>query len=219
MNAPAILLVTDRDGVRGFIDLSVEAWTPESTNTLISLSDGGSVRVPTSLLTQLDDVNYFLSCSISDLADLRPAAPVVTSEVVATVPVIEETLEVHTEVHETGSVRVNKTVHVHNEHVEVPLVSQDFEITRVPINRVVEGVVPVRQEGDTTIYPVLEEVLVVEKRLMLREEVHFRVRRSQRVEVHDISLRTEEVTTERSADPGPPTPPPIPPTLKRGETP
>jgi hypothetical protein len=68
----------------------------------------------------------------------------------------------------------------------VPLVSQDIEITRVTINRVVEGVVPVRQEGDTTIYPVLEEVLVVEKRLILREELHMRVRRSQRVEMHDI---------------------------------
>ena len=217
MNTPAILLVTDRDGVRGFIDVSVEAWTPDRPDTLISLSDGGSVRVPTSLLTQLDDVNYFLSCSISDL---QPEVAV-TSEVVATVPVVEETLEVHKEVHETGTVRVNKTVHVRNEHVEVPLVSQDFEITRVRIDRVVEGVVPVRQEGDTTIYPVLEEVLVVEKRLMLREELHFRVRRTQRVEVHDIALRSEEVTTERSPDPGPPTPPPVPPppTLRRGETP
>ena len=53
MNAPAILLVTDRDGVRGFIDVSVEAWSPEAPDTLISLSDGGSVRVPTRLLRQL----------------------------------------------------------------------------------------------------------------------------------------------------------------------
>ncbi|HEY0138164.1 MAG TPA: YsnF/AvaK domain-containing protein [Nannocystis sp.] len=251
MNTPAILLVTDRDGVRGFIDVGTDGWTPDRVDTLIQLSDGGNVRVPTSLLTQLDDSNYFLSCSIADLLSpetmaTSPAPPrgthtsgstgpvvsddviiaeVSVSSVVATVPVVQETFEVHKQVREAGSVRVNKHVHVRTEHVEVPLRSENIEITRVPINRVVDGPVPVRHEGDTTIYPVLEEVLVLEKRLVLREELHLRVRQSERVETHDIELRSEEVTTERSAPPPPPiTPPstptiPPPPTIKRGETP
>jgi len=240
MNTPAILMVTDRDGVRGSIDVGTDAWTLDRPDALIRLSDGGSVRVPTNLLTPLDDTNYFLSCSIADLRSTAATSPaaargvaadevagepiigeVVVSDVVATVPVIEETLEVSRQVHETGSVHVHKQVHVRTEHVEVPLHSEDVEITRVPVNRVVEGPVPVRHEGDTTIYPVLEEVLVLEKRLVLREELHLRVRRSERVETHDIELRSEEVTTERSSPSPPPGVPPIPPppTIKRGETP
>ena len=242
MTTPAILLVTDRDGVRGFIDVGTDGWTPERVDATIQLSDGGNVRVPTSLLTQLDDSNYFLSCSIADLLSpetmaTSPASPreartgvlpgepiigeVIVSDVVATVPVIEEHLEVSTQVHETGAVHVHKQIHVRTEHVEVPLRSENVEITRVPVNRVVDGPVPVRHEGDTTIYPVLEEVLVLEKRLVLREELHLRVRRSERVETHDIELRSEEVTTERSNPPPPRSAPPIPPppTIKRGETP
>lgn len=232
MTTPAILLVTDRDGVRGFIDAGTAAWTPDGPDTLIQLNDGGSVRVPTRLLTKLDDVNYLLSCSIADLLAPASAATgagtsddvtigeVTISDVVATVPVVQETLEVRTEVEETGTLRVNKQVHIRTEHVEVPLSSGYIEVTRVPINRVVEGPVPVRHEGDTTIYPVLEEVLVLEKRLVLREELHLRVRRSERVEIHDIELRSEEVTTVRSAPPpssAPPVPPP--PTIQRKETP
>lgn len=237
MTTPAILLVTDRDGVRGFIDAGTAAWTPDGPDTLIQLNDGGSVRVPTRLLTKLDDVNYLLSCSITDLLAPASAATgagtsddvtigevtigeVTISDVVATVPVVQETLEVRTEVEETGTLRVNKQVHIRTEHVEVPLSRGYIEVTRVPINRVVEGPVPVRHEGDTTIYPVLEEVLVLEKRLVLREELHLRVRRSERVEIHDIELRSEEVTTVRSAPPpssAPPVPPP--PTIQRKETP
>ena len=221
MNTPAILLVTDRDGVRGFVDVSADAWTPERPETRIQLSDGGSVRVPTSLLTALDEVNYFVACSLADLVQPDTSAATaaeVRTETVATVPVVAESLHVHKEVHETGSVRVSKQVHVRDEHVEIPLVSEDFEITRVPMNRVVEAPVPVRPEGDTTIYSVLEEVLVVEKRLVVREELHLRARRSQRVETQTVQLRAEEVTVERTTAtrPAPPFPPPP---IKRGETP
>ena len=70
-------------------------------------------------------------------------------------------------------------------------------ITRVPIQRVVDGPVPVREENGTTIISIVEEVLVVEKRLMLREEIHIR---QQRIETHQpqrVTLRSEEVQVER----------------------
>ena len=61
----------------------------------------------------------------------------------------------------------------------------------------VDGPVPVREENGTTIISIVEEVLVVEKRLMLREEIHIR---KQRIETHQpqhITLRSEEVRIER----------------------
>ena len=65
------------------------------------------------------------------------------------------------------------------------------------MQRVVDGPVPVREENGTTIISIVEEVLVVEKRLMLREEIHIR---KQRIETHQpqrVTLRSEEVRVER----------------------
>jgi stress response protein YsnF len=66
------------------------------------------------------------------------------------------------------------------------------EIQRVPIDRTVEIVPPIRQEGDITIIPVVEEVIVVERRLVLKEEV--RVRRVSTKEQHQetVVLRRQE---------------------------
>jgi stress response protein YsnF len=58
---------------------------------------------------------------------------------------------------------------------------------------------PIRQEGDITIIPVVEEVVIVERRLVLKEEV--RVRRLSTKEQHQetVVLRKQEavVTRER----------------------
>jgi stress response protein YsnF len=44
------------------------------------------------------------------------------------------------------------------------------------MGRIVETAPEIRTEGDVTILPVVEEVLVVEKRLVLKEELHIRRR-------------------------------------------
>jgi stress response protein YsnF len=55
----------------------------------------------------------------------------------------------------------------------------------------------VREDNGTTIIPVMEEVLVVEKRWMLREEIHIRRRRIETHQPQHITLRSEEVQVER----------------------
>jgi stress response protein YsnF len=65
------------------------------------------------------------------------------------------------------------------------------------IQRVVDGPMPVREENDTTIISVVEEVLVVEKRWMLREEIHIRKQRMETHQPQRITLRSEEVQIER----------------------
>jgi uncharacterized protein (TIGR02271 family) len=113
------------------------------------------------------------------------------------VPVIEEALAVHTSPVETGRVRLRKMVHEREEIVDPPLMRDEVIIERVPINRVVEAPLSARAEEDTLIIPVLEEVLVVEKRLLLKEEVRITTRR---VETHlpqRVTLRREEAAVER----------------------
>ena len=46
-------------------------------------------------------------------------------------------------------------------------------IDRVPVGRFVDAAPPVRHEADVTILPVTEEIVVTERRLILKEEIHF----------------------------------------------
>src|SRR5689334_16099449 len=90
------------------------------------------------------------------------------------VPVIEEELTVAKRQVAKGTVRVEvRTETLQN---EVPLtVSKDaVAVSRVPIDRPVDAPPPIRTEGDTTIVPILEEVIVVQKQLVLKEEIHVR---------------------------------------------
>ena len=95
------------------------------------------------------------------------------------------------------TVRVSKTTSSHPHLIHETLTHQRVEIERVPVNAFVDAAPPLRQEGDVTILSVVEEVVVTERRLLLREEV--RMRRVTAVEAHEetVVLRTEEATVER----------------------
>ena len=113
------------------------------------------------------------------------------------IPVVVEELEVQKRVVETGKVRLTKVVHERETLVDEPLWREHVTITHVPIDQVVEGPVPVREEEGTTILSVVEEVLVVEKRWMLQEEIHIRTERLETHQPQRITLRSEEVQIER----------------------
>ncbi|HEX6289980.1 MAG TPA: YsnF/AvaK domain-containing protein [Herpetosiphonaceae bacterium] len=113
------------------------------------------------------------------------------------IPVIREEAVVRTREVEGGGVRVHKTVNEREEVVELPTLREDVDVERVAIGRVVEAAPEVREEGDTLIIPVLEEMLVVEKRLVLKEEIRITRRRSTEVEQARVVLNEEQVTIER----------------------
>jgi uncharacterized protein (TIGR02271 family) len=83
--------------------------------------------------------------------------------------------------------------------VDEPLFREEVIIEHVPINRFVEEAIPLRSEGDTIIVSLLEEVPVVEKRLMLKEELRITVRRVEARKPTSVTLRSEEATVERIA--------------------
>ncbi|WP_345225076.1 YsnF/AvaK domain-containing protein [Hymenobacter koreensis] len=123
------------------------------------------------------------------------------------VPVIAEQLRVEKERVETGKVRVSKQVHEEYQVVEMPLVHEELNVEHVPINQYVETPPPpVRYEGTTMIMPVLREVLVVEKRLLLVEEVRISRREVTTHTAEQVTLRHEQINTEHltKAQPGAP---------------
>ena len=112
------------------------------------------------------------------------------------IPLVAESLVISKEKVVTGGVRVTTRVVERAETADVPLRQETVEVERVPINRQVSEAPLPRQEGDTMIIPILEEVLVLEKRLFLKEEV--RIRRTA-TEVHSpqtVTLRSEEAVIE-----------------------
>jgi uncharacterized protein (TIGR02271 family) len=130
------------------------------------------------------------------LADLERAggAP---REPPLVLPVLAEALDVRIRRVETGRVRIHTTVQTREVLVDEPLLREEVVIERMPINRVVEGPIPVRYEGETMIVSVLEEVLVVETRLVLTEERRTTTRRTATRQPVPVTVRREDVTIER----------------------
>lgn len=73
----------------------------------------------------------------------------------------------------------------------------EVDVERVPVDIVVDAPPEMRREGDVTIIPVVEERLVVEKRLVLVEEIHIRQRTVFQKERVEAELRKQRVTVER----------------------
>lgn len=97
----------------------------------------------------------------------------------------------------TGKVRIRSVVDTIEDVARASLEGERVEINRVAIDREVEVAPQVRTEGDVVIVPVLEEVLVVEKRLVLKEELHIRRHAThENVEV-PVTLRKQRAVIER----------------------
>jgi uncharacterized protein (TIGR02271 family) len=115
------------------------------------------------------------------------------------IPLVEEEMRLDKREVTTGRVRIRTEVEEVQETARIALDDQEVEVERVPVGRPVETAPAIRTEGDTTIIPILEEVVVVEKRLVLKEELHVRRRhRTETVEV-PITLRKQRATVERVA--------------------
>ncbi|SKC03718.1 YsnF/AvaK domain-containing protein [Dyadobacter psychrophilus] len=113
--------------------------------------------------------------------------------------VIEEKLVVTSESVETGRVLVSKKVFEEEAVFNGTIKSEEITVERKEINQYVQTAPPaVRQEGDVTIVSVVKEVLVVEKRLMLVEELHITKRDLHHQKTFTEKLRKEEVTVSRS---------------------
>ena len=113
------------------------------------------------------------------------------------IPVVEERAEIGKRVRTTGTVTVETVVRHDTQPVEAALDSETVEVVRVPVDRFVDGPVPDRHEGDTLVVSVLEEVLVVEKRLRVVEEIHLTRRRASRTVRDEVPVRREEARVER----------------------
>ncbi|HYD80236.1 MAG TPA: YsnF/AvaK domain-containing protein [Paucimonas sp.] len=115
-------------------------------------------------------------------------------------PVREEEIAIGTRQVETGAgIRVRKTVVEHSQRIDELLQREEIQVRRIPVDRTLgaEEAPSSRYEGDTLIVPVLEEILVVEKRLRIKEEWHISKIVRQEPHSETVALKSEEVAIRR----------------------
>jgi len=215
--------VFDAEGLRGTFDADAPGLRDASRQIHVRLEDGRQALVPADQLRPRGDGHYELPFSFAALGtnanaffddEERTRIPDSRrrttkgagsgggdSEQVV-VPVVAEQLDVQKRKVERGGVRIRKVVHEREEVIDEPLMREEVQVKRVPVGRVVDGPVPVRHVGDTMIISLLEEVLVVEKRLMLKEELHITKGEVETYRPQRVMLRTEEAHVERVGDAG-----------------
>ena len=172
-------------------------------SVLLALDDGTLVRLPADLFEQDGDGRRRYRGAFDELAASDSIGADGVSRVI---PVIEESVRIDKHVVPHGGWRITKQIELHKQVVDEPLVRVAVTVDRVPVNKMVPaGHTPeVRHEGDTMIVPILEEVLVVEKRLLLKEELHVRRTTEAFRAPQEIELRREHVSVQRIGDDGKP---------------
>jgi len=186
--------VVTEDGVYGTIEHGRHPG--DSHQVSVIFNNNQQVVVPADMLISKGRDSYYLPIRLADLTH-QTASDIDLEDSPVVIPILEEELYVDKQAVETGRVRLQKRVHEEEETIDLPLLEETVEVERVPINRYVETPAPIRYEGNTMIVPLHQEVIVVQKQLMLKEEVHIW---KERAEVHrpeHVTIRSEEVLVER----------------------
>ena len=144
--------------------------------TLLHLGSGRSVVLPTELLLAVGPV------AASAVGSGRSALPDGRREM--TIPLVAEQAHMGKETVTTGTVRLHRGTETFTETVGLPLTRTSWDVERRPVGELVAERPEPRQEGDTMIFPLVEERLVARREYFVIEEVW---------------VRQVAVTTERSA--------------------
>jgi len=206
------MLIVDKNGLHGQVSQMEQVPFLGDKQVLVRFESGQQVLVPREMLIPQEAGHYYLPVSVEELqvdtnaykhkdaTETNTDTDTIVEDTDSTsnaqlrvIPIVEERVNVQKRVREVGTVEIRKTVHERTEVVDEPLNSEDVEIERVAVNRIVEEPIPIRNEGDTMIISLLEEVLVIEKRLLLREEVHIKRVHTVVHEPQEVLLREERV--------------------------
>jgi uncharacterized protein (TIGR02271 family) len=126
----------------------------------------------------------------SPLTAAVAAAPAVAADAnEVRMQISEEELEIGKRVVSAGEVRIHKHVQTQQVREVVPVMREDVTVERRPLPDGA-GLEP-RQEGDTWFVPIVEEELVIQKRLVAREELVIRKRQVVEEQVVEETLRRE----------------------------
>ena len=195
--------VTLDDGEQGILETASRFAEPG--RVVVRLNDGRQVVVPQETLIAQGDGSYRLPFAAAQLEAVEADSLVTDVEKTqvmghaageTVIPIVAEELSVGKRSVVTGGVRLTKRVSEREETVDEPLLRTDVHVERISINQMVAEAPQPRYEGDVYVVPVLEEVLIVEKRLMLKEEIRIQRTQTETHQPQQVTVRAEEVVLE-----------------------
>ncbi|PSS47606.1 DUF2382 domain-containing protein [Leclercia sp. 29361] len=112
-----------------------------------------------------------------------------------TVTLAEERLELGTKKVVDRRVRITRATRVDEKNITAELTQENADIKRFAKNEVLEAqnIPQIRQEGDVTIIPIIEERVEIIKHYVLTEEIHIIKKRSTERHQEIITLRSQEI--------------------------
>ena len=182
--------IHDLSGATGWLDGTVTEGQPVT----VRLDSGEPVRLAPDLVQRRPDGSYVARVSFADVAAGAAQTANPTGE---TLLEIEERLNVGRVLREVDRALVSVRTGTTEETVTEPAWRETVSVHREPVNAVVTGVEDVRHEGNVTIVPMYEEVVVVERRLVLKERLHITLTREETRIPHTVVLRHQYVEVER----------------------
>ena len=115
-----------------------------------------------------------------------------------TLPLLEERATIDKRTVTTGKVSAVTHTETVEERVGAVLEGEEADVVTVELDQTVSGPAPlIRTEDGVTIIPVLEEVLVVEKRLVLKREIRISKRSTSETVEIPVRLRKQRAKVER----------------------
>ena len=114
-----------------------------------------------------------------------------------TIPIVRERLKVGRRRVEAGRAIARTTTTTDEVQIDEALRADDVRIERVPVGRFVDAPVMPGFDGDVLVIPIMEEVVVVTKRLRIIEEVRIHRRTTTQRHRETVALRRQTVRLER----------------------
>jgi uncharacterized protein (TIGR02271 family) len=185
--------VIDRSGRRAIIRHIEGDGSGQASQIVVTLNTGEDLFLSSDLLERNREGSLTLPF---DFTEVDPIARRNIEESLV-IPVVSEEINIHKEERVSGRVRITKTVHEREAVLEESVQREEVNVERVTVNRVVDELTEQYYEGDTLVIPIYTEVLVVEKRLMLAEELRITKHRYEQPVQETVTLHDEEVTVER----------------------
>lgn len=154
-----------------------------------------SMRVPFDVIDNEASTNdrIVIQGAVGDLEASRTNPRITEPGDGVTLPLVGEEAIAHVREVSRGRVVVDKHVEMVPHEARIDVGTDRVDVERVAVNQEVDEPPSTRQEGDTLIVPVVEEVLVVTKRYRIIEEVHVHKYRDVQTETFQEDLKREVV--------------------------
>lgn len=184
------------DGEVGTVHEVIAGDDGRPASIVVACTDGQSVEVPLPTVTSAAGGEVRLAISRQALHDgmTSPQGYDITR-----LSVHEEVLEATTAPVQRGTVRVVRRVETAPVSEVVQTWQEVVDVERVPVNREIDVAPEPWMDGDTIVIPVVEEVVVTETRLVLREEVRVKRRRVAEPVTIEAEVRREHVEVIQEA--------------------